>query len=225
MGIFSRLTDIVNANVNALLDGAEDPEKMARLMVQEMEDTLVEVRSAAVKAIADKKELARRLARLEREQAEWAGKAEFAVARGREDLAKGALIARRKLADRTDAFKVELTAIDESLDKYNEDMGQLEAKLAETKAKRKSMEIRMKTAQKRVKMRRTLNDGRIEEALSRFEQMERRIDEMEADAESYDLGKDARRTLDDDFADLEAESVVEEELKALKKKMEKKKSS
>ena len=225
MGIFSRLTDIVNANINALLDGAEDPEKMARLMVQEMEDTLVEVRSAAVKAIADKKEIARRLDRLGREQADWAGKAEFAVSRGREDLAKSALVAKRKLADRADTLAVELTAIEDSLDKYNEDMGKLEAKLAEAKAKRKSVEIRMKAAQKRVKMRRTLNDGRIDEALFRFEQMERSIDEMEADAESYDLGKDARRTLDDDFADLQAESAVEAELKALKKKMGSKKSS
>ena len=225
MGIFSRLTDIVNANINALLDGAEDPEKMARLMVQEMEDTLVEVRSAAVKAIADKKEIARRRDRLDREQVDWAGKAEFAVSRGREDLAKSALVAKRKLADRADALTIELTAIEDSLDKLNEDMGKLEAKLAEAKAKRKSVEIRMKAAQKRVKMRRTLNDGRIDEALFRFEQMERRIDEMEADAESYDLGKDARRTLDDEFVDLEAENAVEEELEALKKKMGSRKSS
>jgi len=224
MGIFSRAADIMNANINALLDRAEDPEKMARLMIQEMEDTLVEVRSAAVKSIADKKEVVRQLDRLEAGQKEWAEKAEYAVAKGREDLAKGALLAKRKLTDQANALKIELDAIEDSLAKYDEDMGKLQAKLAEAKAKRNSVEIRMKTAQKRVKMRRTLNDGRAEEALSRFESMERRISEIEADAESFDLGQDQPKTLEQEFADLEAESGVEDELEALKKKVEKKKS-
>jgi len=224
MGIFSRATDIMNANINALLDRSEDPEKMARLMIQEMEDTLVEVRSAAVKSIADKKEVVRQLDRLEAGQKEWAGKAEYAVSRGREDLAKGALLAKRKLTDQANALRIELDAIEDSLAKYDEDMGKLQAKLAEAKAKRKSVEIRMKTAQKRVKMRRTLHDGRADEALFRFESMEQRISELEADAEAFDLGKDQPKTLEQEFADLEAESGVEDELEALKKKVEKKKS-
>jgi len=224
MGIFSRATDIMNANINALLDRAEDPEKMARLMIQEMEDTLVEVRSAAVKSIADKKEVVRQLDRLEAGQKEWAGKAEYAVSKGREDLAKGALLAKRKLTDQANALKIELDAIEDSLAKYDEDMGKLQAKLAEAKAKRKSVEIRMKTAQKRVKMRRTLHDGRADEALFRFESMEQRISELEADAEAFDLGKDQPKTLEQEFADLEAESGVEDELEALKKRVEKKKS-
>jgi len=224
MGIFSRATDIMNANINALLDRAEDPEKMARLMIQEMEDTLVEVRSAAVKSIADKKEVVRQLDRLEAGQKEWAAKAEYAVSKGREDLAKGALLAKRKLTDQASALKIELDAIEDSLAKYDEDMGKLQAKLAEAKAKRKSVEIRMKTAQKRVKMRRTLHDGRADEALSRFESMERRISEIEADAEAFDLGKEQPKSLEQEFADLEAESGVEDELEALKKKVEKKKS-
>ncbi len=225
MGIFSRMTDIMNANINALLDRAEDPEKMARLMIQEMEDTLVEVRSAAVKAITDKKDMARRLAHLKDGQAEWAGKAEFAISRGRDDLAKAALVARRKLADQAAAVQVELAAIEESLAKYNADLGQLQAKLEEAKAKRKSVEIRMKAARKRVKMRRTLHDGRVDEALSRYQQMEHRIDELEADAESYDLGRERLGTLEQEFADLAAENGIDDELAAFKKKMNKKKSS
>ena len=225
MSIFSRMTDIMNANINSLLDRAEDPEKMARLMIQEMEDTLVEVRSAAVKAITDKKEMERRLKHLEDGQAEWAGKAEFAIAKGRDDLAKAALVAKRKLAGQAEAVETELTAVEISLAKYNEDLGQLQAKLEEAKAKRKSVEIRMKAAKKRVKMRRTLNDGRVDEALSRYEQMEHRIDELEADAESYDLGQERPGTLAQEFADLEAENGIDDELAALKKKMNKKKSS
>jgi len=225
MGIFSRFADIMNANINSLLDRAEDPEKMARLMIQEMEETLIEVRSSAVKSIADRKEIERRLAKLKDGEKEWAEKAEFAIAKGREDLAKGALIAKRKLADQATSLEAELTVVEEALDKYNEDMGRLQAKLEEAKAKRKSIEIRMQSAEKRVKMRKTLHDGRVDEALSRFDSLERRIDGLEADAEAYDLGKDSAKTLEQEFADLEAENGIEDELAALKKKMDKKKAS
>jgi phage shock protein A len=214
MGIFSRLSDIMNSNINALLDSAEDPEKMVRLMIQEMEDTLVEVRSAAVKAIADKKELGRKLERLEASQTEWEEKAEFALSKDREDLAKGALMAKRKLAEQAGAVQGELALIEESLTRYNEDLTNLQTKLNEAKAKKKSFEIRMNTAEKRVKMRRTLNDGRVEDALARYEVLERRIHELEADAEVFDLGKG--KSLDDEFAELKAESGVEEELERMK---------
>ncbi len=221
MGIFSRLTDIVNSNLNALLDKAEDPEKMVRLMIQEMEDTLVEVRSAAVKGIADKKELTRRLEKLDQGQEEWAEKAEFALSKGREDLAKGALVAKRRLAEQADTLRRELALVEESLARYNEDLAKLQAKLKEAKAKKKSMEIRMRTAEKRVRTRRTLHDGRVDDALARYDGLERRIDELEADAESYDLGKD--RSLEEEFADLEAESGVVEELQRLKERVKNRK--
>jgi len=225
MGIFSRFTDIMNADLNSLLDRAEDPAKMARLMIQEMEETLVEVRSSAVKSIADKKEIERRLAKLKDGEKEWAEKAEFAIAKGREDLAKGALVAKRKLSDQATALEAELVVVEESLAKYNEDMGRLQAKLEEAKAKRKSIEIRMQSAEKRVHIRKTLHDGRVDDALSRFDSLERRIDGLEADAEAYDLGKDTAKTLEQEFADLEAENGIEDELAALKQKMKKKKAS
>ena len=219
MTIFSRLTDIVHSNITTLLDKAEDPEKMIRLMIQEMEDTLVEVRSTAVRAIADKKEITRRLERLEAASADWQQKAEFALSKEREDLAKGALVAKRKLSDEADILREEMVAVEISLTKYNEDATQLQSKLDEAKAKKKSIEIRMKTAQKRVQVRRTLNDGRMDDALERYSVLERRIDELEADAESYDLGQD--RTLDEEFAELAAENSIADELAQMKSKLAK----
>jgi len=221
MSIFSRLSDIINSNVNSLLDRAEDPEKMARLMIQEMEDTLIEVRSAAVKAIADKKDIERKLEKLQDSASEWTEKAEFALTKDREDLAKGALLAKRKLSDQIDVLKKELGMIDEGLEKSNDDLSKLQSKLEEAKTKKKSMEIRMKTAEKRVKVRKTLNDGRVDDALARYETLERKINELDAEAESYDLGH--KKTLADEFAELEVEGEVQDELAAMKAKLNKKK--
>ena len=220
MTIFSRLTDIVQSNINSLLDKAEEPEKMIRLMIQEMEDTLVEVRSTAVKAIADKKDILARLEKMDVSCAEWQEKAEFALAKNREDLAKGALIAKNKISDQAAAMRNELSGIDAAIDKYNTDLSQLQAKLEEAKAKKKGIEIRMNTAQKRVKIRKTLHDGRVDDAMERYSGLERRINELEADAEVYDLGKN--RSLDDEFAELAAESVVIDELAQMKADLAKK---
>jgi len=220
MTIFSRLTDIVHSNINAILDKAEDPEKMIRLMIQEMEDTLVEVRSTAVKTIADKKEISRRLEKLDIAAADWQKKAEFALSRNREDLAKGALVARHKLADQASALRDELASVEISLSKYNQDLALLQSKLEEAKAKKKGIEIRMKTAKKRVKIHKTLHDGRMDEAMERYSTLERRIDELEADAESFDLGKE--HSLDEKFAELAAESGIDDELERMKARLARK---
>ena len=217
MGIFSRLSDIVNANLNALLDRAEDPEKMIKLMIQEMEDTLVEVRSAAVRTITDKKEAQRRLEQLSAAEADWAQKAEFAISKGRDDLAKGALLAKRKLAESAHILAGELRTTEESLARHDEDLARLQAKLDEAKAKQKALAIRMATVQKRVQIRRTLADGRIDDAMARYEALHRRIDELEGQAEVYDMGK--AKTLEQEFATLEAETGLEAELSALKEKL------
>ena len=217
MSVFSRMSDIIHSNINALLDKAEDPAKMVRLMIQEMEDTVVEVRATAVKTIADKKNITRRLEKLEAASEEWQEKAEFALSKDREDLARAALVAKRKLADQAQHLRVELAAVEESLSKYDEDLAQLQSKLNEARAKKKALEIRMSTASNRVAMRRRLNDGRVDEAMARYATLERRIDELEADAEAYDLGK--TRTLDDEFADLAAENGIQDELDAIKAKL------
>ena len=214
MGVFSRLTDIINANINALLEKAEDPEKLIRLMIQEMEDTLVEVRSHAVRTIADKKAIERRLEALVAKQGHWESKAEFALRRDREDLAKGALVVKRKLEEQAGALGEELELVEASLAGHQSDLTQLEEKLGEAKARKKGLELRMKTAKDRVKIRETLHDGRVDEALSRYESLEQRIDELEANVEVYDMGKS--KTLAEEFEELEAEADVEADLDRLK---------
>ena len=217
MGIFSRLADIVNSNINAILDRAEDPEKLIRLIIQEMEDTLVEVRSSAVRTIAEKKEVERRLATLEREHEEWQRRAELAVTKGREDLAKGALLAKARVAEVSAALQHQHQQIEDALAKQNEDIGKLQAKLADAKTREKAIATRQKTAVNRIRLRTHLYDERITDAFARFEQVERALDQVEGKVEAYDLGRG--KTIADELAGLEAENGVEEELKALKERL------
>ena len=217
MSIFSRLTDIVNANLTALLDRAEDPEKMARLMIQEMEDTLVEVRSAAVKAIADRKELGRRVADARFGLEDWERRAELAVAKGKEDLARAALFEKRRAADVLRGLEAELVQVDEVLGRYEDDIGRLQSKLDEAKAKRKSLEMRAEAAGHSIKARKVLHDARVDEALARYDRMHRRIDELEGEAEVLDKGRTPG--LSQRFAELESEGSVEAELDALRRKV------
>lgn len=213
MGIFSRFTDIVNSNINAILDKAEDPEKIVRLMIQEMEDTLVEVRSAAARAIADKKEAARKLEALEREAQGWQDKAELALDKDREDLAKAALAEKALVARAADGVRAQRDAVDESLEQLSSDIASLEAKLADAKSRQEAILVRHETASNRLEVRKRLHDYRVDDALVRFERFERRIDGLEGHVESYDLGK---KDLDQEFAELESAEAVAEELRALK---------
>ncbi|TDJ42669.1 MAG: phage shock protein PspA [Gammaproteobacteria bacterium] len=217
MGIFTRFSDIVNSNINAILDKAEDPEKIVRLMIQEMEDTLVEVRSAAARSIADKKDLNRKLEILDRDQGEWDERAELAIRKGREDLAKAALVEKSRVAAATDALKQDYVAIDEGLAKLNEDIARLEAKLEDAKARQKSLIARHKTASSRLAARRKIYDYKIEDAMVRFEQYTRRVDDIEGRIEAYDLG--LPKDLNHEFASLEAEESVQKELEDLKRRV------
>jgi phage shock protein A len=217
MGIFSRLTDIINANLNAVLDRAEDPEKMIRQMVHEMEDTLVEVRSNAARMIADRKSIERRRSRLGEAQTEWQRKAELAVTKDREDLARAALIEKTKIAADLKGMDEELGHLDEALARYEEDIAKLEAKLGEAKAKQKVIVARHATAASRLKVRRQVHDRRIEDAFVRFEQMERRVDRVEGEVEAFDLGR--ARTLADEIDELASDGAVDEELQALKARL------
>jgi phage shock protein A len=217
MGIFTRFSDIVNSNINAILDKAEDPEKIVRLMIQEMEDTLVEVRSAAARSIADKKDLNRKLESFDAEVRDWDDKAELAVRKGREDLAKAALVEKSRVQAAVDALKADYAAVDEGLAKLNEDIARLEAKLADAKARQKALLARHKTANSRLAARRKIHDYKIDDAMVRFEQYTRRIDDVEGRIEAYDLG--LPKDLSHEFAGLEAEESVQKELDELKRRV------
>ncbi len=217
MGIFSRLSDIVNSNINAILARAEDPEKIIRLIIQEMEDTLVEVRSGAVRSIAERKELERRVATLKREEEEWERKAELAVTRGRDDLAKGALHAKARVAQTLNDLQTQLTQLVEALTRQNEDIAKLQAKLNDARARQQSLIARHKTAGARLKLKSKLYDERIADAFARFEQVERTLDEAEGKVEAFDLGR--QPGLHEEFAQMEADSSVQEALEKLKARL------
>ena len=216
MGIFSRFTDIVNSNINSLLDKAEDPEKMVRLIIQEMEDTLVEVRSASAKTLANKKDIVSQISKYESDAADWQSKAELALSKDREDLARAALQEKKKSAEAAETLAKELAIVDAQISKLQDEIGQLQDKLADAKSRQKTIIMRQKTASSRLEVKKTLDSSKVDNAMGRFEQYERKIDDLESQVESYDLGQ---KSLHDEFAELEAGDKVDDELAALKAKM------
>jgi phage shock protein A len=223
MGIFSRMGDIINSNLNAMIEAAEDPEKIARLIIQEMEDTLVEVRTDAARNIAERKELTRREDDYRKRADDWAAKAELAITKDREDLARGALTARRQAEDMADVVGKEIEVLDEAIGKADMDLSKLQTKLDEAKAKHKALTMRSTVARSQVKMRTKIVDTRVDDALSRYERMERKVDDLEAHVEAFDLG--AGESLESQFAALETDDELEDELKALKARMSKPKAA
>jgi len=220
MSVFSRLSDIINANLNALLEKAEDPEKIIRLMIQEMEDTLVEIRSAAAKCIADRKELRRRVEFLEKEQSDWADRAELAVRREREDLARAALAEKQALGDEVEQMHKDMELLEGQLEKFNDDIGKLQSKLKDAKNRQRSIILRHKTATTQLAARKHIHDDSIDEMLFRFENAEQKIDRIESEGEALGMGR--RRNLADEIAGLEDDDRVEEELANLKSQVDKK---
>ncbi len=217
MSIFSRLGDIVNSNINSLLDKAEDPEKIIRLIIQEMEDTLVEVRSDAVRIIADRKEAERQIARLTEEADDWRAKAELALAKGREDLARAALVAKTRVAESIAAEEKHLADIVEGLDRQGEDIARLQIKLDDARKREASMISRHKTATSRLQARRATYDDRLVGALGRMEAMERSLDHLEGKVEVFDHGR--KPTLADELAALRTDHAVDEEMARMRQAM------
>ncbi len=220
MGIFSRFNDIIQSNINSLLDRAENPEKIIRLVIQEMEDTLVEVRTNAARTIADQKTMSRRLDRLRTELIEWEKRAELAISKDRDDLARTALTEKSAIGQVIEKLEDDTVYIEEQRVRLDEDIVKLQAKLAEAKARQKTLLMRGVTADSRLKTNDKLSDNRIGEAMTNFEYLERKMDMMEGKAESWDMGQ--ARPVGEEFTELGTDESVEQELADLKKRMKQK---
>ncbi len=216
MGVFSRFTDIINSNINSILDKAEDPEKMVRLIIQEMEDTLVEVRSASAKTLADKKQLVRQATRYEHEAEDWQQKAELALSKGREDLARSALVEKSKCIESSNILVKELVLVDDHIAKLQDEISQLQDKLVDAKTRKKAIVMRENTVSSRLKIRKNIESDRVNDALSRFDSYERKIDDLEGQVESFDI---KGKSLADEIADLEVNENIDNELAKMKEKL------
>ncbi len=212
--IFSRTRDIFAANMTELLDRSEDPARMIRMIILEMEETLVHIRASAARSIADGKEMRRALKRLDELQSSWTEKAELALSKGREDLAKAALFERQNAADMADGLKEEIAVVDQTLRDYEADIAKLQAKLREARARQNAIATRFESAVTRAKAREIMNGSRTEDAFSRFELLERRADFAEGRADA--LGMTGPKSLEEEIAELNAAEKVEAELEAMK---------
>jgi phage shock protein A len=212
--VFSRARDIFAANMTEMLDRAEDPSRMIRMIILEMEETLVEVRASAARLIADHKDMQRQMRRLEDLQASWTEKAELALSKDREDLAKAALIERQKAADMAGGLKSEMGGIDETLKGYEADIAKLQGKLREARARQNAISNRFDSAVTRARAREVMNGSRTEDAFSKFDLLERRADFAEGRADA--LGMTGPKSLEEEIAELKASEKVDAELEALK---------
>jgi phage shock protein A len=220
MGIFSRTRDIIAANFADLIDRAEDPVKMIRLIILEMEETLVEVRASAARSIADQKEMQRHVDRLDRLQADWGDKAGLALSKAREDLARAALIEKKKASDMGDQLRKEIAILSDSLRAYEADIEKLQTRLREARSRQSAIAARLESAENRVRLRKLMTSERVDEALARFDHLERRVDDAEGRADALDLAG-AKPTLADEIAALATEDRIDEELAALKRALAK----
>ena len=218
MGIFSRTRDIIAANFNDLLDKADDPEKMIRMIIFEMEETLVEVRASAARTIADQKEMHRHTVKLDQLQADWADKAQLALSKDREDLARAALVEKKKAADMADQLKAEIAVLDDALRAYEVDIEKLQNRLREARSRQNAIAARLESAENRVKLRTLLASERVDEAMARFDQLERRVDYAEGRADALSLAdQSSKPSLADEIAALAGQDKIDEELEAMKR--------
>jgi phage shock protein A len=212
--VFSRARDIFAANMTELLDRAEDPARMIRMIILEMEDTLVDLRASAARSIADVKEMRRAIGRLDELQLGWTDKAELALSKDRDDLAKAALAERQKAADLADGLRSEMEQIEQVLRSYEADIAKLQTKLREARARQNAIAARIESAVARAKAREVMHGSRTLDAFAKFEVLERRADFAEGHAEA--LGLTGPRSLEEEIAELKAAEKVDAELEAMK---------
>lgn len=219
MSVFKRFSDILNSNVSAMLDKAENPEKLVRMIISEMENTLLNVRTESAKTIADKKEMERQIKNFEVEIELWQKRAELALEKGRDDLAKQALQEKHRIEDAIEAQTKEFSALETALERLDHDITKLQSKLDEAIARRKSIVARHDTVKATIHMRKRTENKSIDEALNRFDRFEQRMDQMEAEVEAMDLGRNV--SLSQQIDSLEDNDDLNKELEELKLKMKK----
>ena len=218
MGIFSRTRDIIAANFNDMLDKADDPQKMIRMIILEMEETLVEVRASAARTIADQKEMHRHSVKLDKLQIDWNEKAQLAISKDREDLARAALVEKKKAADMSEQLKQEIAVLDDALRAYEQDIQKLQNRLREARSRQTAIAARLESAENRVKLRSLMTNERVDDALSRFDQLERRVDYAEGRADALSIAdKSDKPSLADEIAALEGADAIDDELEQMKK--------
>jgi phage shock protein A len=215
MSIFSRTRDIIAANVIDLVERSDDPAKTIRVVILEMEETLVEVRAAAARYIADQKEKRRQLAQLATLQDSWTERAELALSKGRDDLARAALMEKEKLTDLADEIREEIGEIDAALRASEADISKLQGKLREARARQNAVATRLESAQNRARLREMYAGSRVEEAFGQFDLLERRADLAEGHADALLLAAPPK-TLEEEIAELKVAERVEAELAAMK---------
>ena len=219
MSVFKRFSDILNSNVSAMLDKAEDPEKLVRMIISEMENTLYDVRRESAKTIADKKDMERQVKNYQAEINAWQQRAEMALDKDRDDLAKQALSEKHRIEQAVEAQTKELVSLDLALDRLKSDIAKLQGKLNEAIARRKAIVARHETVRATIQIRKSAEVNHIGEALSRFDRFEKRMDELEAEVEAMDLGKNV--SLGQQIDSLDDDESINQELDQLKAKMKK----
>ena len=220
MGIFTRFRDIISANINAMLDKAEDPEKLIKLMIREMEDTLVEIKASCAGVIADGKKVERQLAEAQSREKQWRERAELAVNKGRDDLAREALVEKRRYNDRSDALKKEREECESLVAQYQDDIRQLEEKLGTARERQRVLVQRHIHANRKKRAQQEIRRMNSAEAVVKFEELENRIERMEAEADLVNFGR--KPTLETELDTLVVDDEIEKELQGLKSSLTKK---
>ena len=214
MGIFTRFRDIVSSNINAMLDKAEDPEKLIKLMIREMEDTLVELKASCAGVMADRKKVSRQLEEIDSRVRYWEEKAGLAVRKGRDDLAREALLEKRRFVSRKEVLGNETAELDQLVEQYQGDIRQLEEKLKSARNKQRMLVQRHIHAKRKIRAQEDIRRMDSSEVIIKFDELENRIERMEVDAELVNFGK--KPSLEEEFDKLAVDEDIEKELQALK---------
>ncbi len=214
MGIFTRFKDIVASNINDMLDNAENPEKLIKLMIREMEDTLIEIKSSCANAIANQKKVQRLLDTIQEKENFWAQKAELAVKKGKDNLARQALQEKRQYTQKADSVEMEVTELGVIVEQYRDDIQALEDKLKSAREKQRMLVQRHIRAKRKKRAQEEIRRADSVEVMKKFEELENHIERMEAEADLVNYGRHS--SLEEEFEALEADDEIEAELSALK---------